>query len=212
MCGPPLFITLCPIRQAWCHLLPRTMATASVWSPAIHNISLIMSLSSSRVSLWIVVLCLLSPSCTLMHHLFVSLPLSLSLALLRHIYSFLPPPPLSLDSISSGNDGVIQLSLALCLDQSASVFHVWLCVCVYYVWLECFKCYGRNTVVAHWSVFFMKYKNHLELMNKLMEACVAAAGEYLPFFPVWQQKKCWVLPSRPLSRSVSSLHSSDPFG
>lgn len=62
---------------------------------------------------------MLSPTWTPLHHLFVSLPLSC----FPPPYLFLlPPPPLPLDSISPDNEGMIQLSLARCLDQGASVF------------------------------------------------------------------------------------------
>lgn len=127
--------------------------------------------------------CSLVFALTFVHTYASSLRLSASLSISLSYAIFIPSYPLhlfSLDSISSGNDGVIQLSLALCLDQSASVFHVWLCVCV----LRLARVLQMLRQQHCWSMFFMKYRSHLELMNKLMEACVAAAGEYLPFFPV----------------------------
>lgn len=69
------------------------------------------------------IVCFCKHAFTYMYSLcIISLSLCLSLALLHHIYSFLLPPPLPLDSISPDNEGMIQLSLAHCSDQSASVF------------------------------------------------------------------------------------------
>lgn len=52
---------------------------------------------------------------------------------LVHLYSRSAPPPLPLDAISPDNEGMIQLCLAHCSDQSTSVF---LSDCVCIIWRE----------------------------------------------------------------------------
>lgn len=112
MCHPRLFIIRCSITQARGQLLPCSRpASSSPLRAYIHSQHLLFfaflhSLTDMR-----------SPP---VHRLFVFLPLSC----FPSPYSY-PPRPLHLsllDSISLDNEGMIQLSLARCSDQSASVF------------------------------------------------------------------------------------------
>ena len=102
-------VVLCcpPLR----HLLPSTVETTG----------LVISLQSRYLFDQSIKckLCL-STDCTCVFACTLSSAYTL-VALLHHVYSFMPLPLLSLDSISPGNEGMIQLSLAHCLDQSASL-------------------------------------------------------------------------------------------
>lgn len=123
LCDPQLFIVRCSIKQAWRQLLLRTMQTAH--DPLCDLPYKLMFIRAQTRRTQSVLLrctaCILSLTSTS----FVSLPLV-------HIYSFLAPPPLPLDSISPDNEAMIHLSLAHCSAQSASVFlSDCECVCVY---------------------------------------------------------------------------------
>lgn len=111
----------------------------------------------------------------------IFLSLCLSLALLHHIYSCLPPPPLSLDSISPDNEGMIQLSLVYCLDQGASVYLSTVCEwCLTRTLQMQLKEECWCTLVS--VQYEIRKVLHLELMNKLKEACVTAQrGTVLSF-------------------------------
>lgn len=149
-CDPQLFITCRSMKRAWYQLLTRTMENAHAHFQHLsdHSVTCIYGFALTYIG----------SVC------FISLSLWLSLALLHHMYSFLLPPSLSLDSISPDNEQMIQLSLAHCLNEGASVFPSTVCEwCLTGVILILLK---RDCWCTMVSVHHEIERNHLELMNK----------------------------------------------